>query len=533
MYRLSGPIIWLFVPIIVVGVIICSITPNYFGETRTLTLVSILIGELGLCFIPVLALYPKATPIQAGTLAAIYLITTFIICFASWAINSLGWPGSYSFLIKDGDFHVNTYSLFISNFVSLASLVMNFKLVYDEELTKEIHSKSREEKHKRPGFIGFKKNLFNRPRFQEPKKTFSSPQGTKELKSQKVKLEGGFDEEFEKSFEFEPEIELAKEGLPEESSGKLFSETQEEEKPAESDFFTLEENEPKKEIFTRLSEKERDKEDELIKEAFKEFTAKEDTPSIEKPKEAPISPLQPSDIKKDLEAIFEQYSSLNAVKKITADKSSKISQKKKELDAKIRKPYDVSKEKTPVSVNIDDEDIHEASFRQITEEEKIKEIKDELRREIEEELREELNKEIIETKQESKEEIIQDYKEGENEKEEINIFREKLTTLNKEPEIFGTLFLNQNGNKIIENWQGGKQILQDETDKKIAQLFNSVNSQINKTNQGSLYHLLLESQNGTLVMANLEKKILTLCTKGTGEAFSGQILRTLSEFEEV
>ena len=47
-----------------------------------------------------------------------------------------------------------------------------------------------------------------------------------------------------------------------------------------------------------------------------------------------------------------------------------------------------------------------------------------------------------------------------------------------------------------------------------------------------MLHLLLESEDGILAFADMENKILSLHTSGTGEFFSGQILRALSEIEE-
>ena len=101
MYRLSGPNIIIFIPLLVLGIIVAALTPHYFIQSRIISLTSLLIGEIGLSFIPVIALFPRATFIQAIVLAVIYLLTTLVTCLAAWGINSLGWPGEYSFLIKE------------------------------------------------------------------------------------------------------------------------------------------------------------------------------------------------------------------------------------------------------------------------------------------------------------------------------------------------------------------------------------------------------------------------------------------------
>ena len=310
MYRLSGPKLVIFGPLILIGIIVSSIIPNYFGELRALSMTSLLIGEVGLSFIPVLALYPKATPIQAGILALVYFLTIFIICFASWGLNSFGLGTQSAFFVKDENFHINTYALFFANLVSLLSMVTNFKLIYDEELTKETHSKSKG-KYKRPSFFGyFQKPLAQRTLLQGPrtvyKKTFDTPRAAATGGEKKL------DDVFEKPFEFEPEIDLTPESLPLESSGKLFAD-EKEEKKEDSEFFISDTDSLLKE---ELEEEPPFKTEDLFpKEDL--FAKKEE---IEKPKPIP-SPLQPSDIKGDLEAIFEQYSSLNAVKKLTSEKN--------------------------------------------------------------------------------------------------------------------------------------------------------------------------------------------------------------------
>ena len=93
------------------------------------------------------------------------------------------------------------------------------------------------------------------------------------------------------------------------------------------------------------------------------------------------------------------------------------------------------------------------------------------------------------------------------------------------------MFLSHNGAVIAESWKE-KPVLHKNEHASISNKFNFFSKEINKTNQGEIYHILLESENGTLILANSENKILTVYSKGTGEANSGQILRTLIESEE-
>lgn len=538
MYRLTGPNLILFLPIVLIGIIFCSITPNYFGASRILSLLSLLIGEAGMSFIPVLALFPKARPLQAILLALIYFFTTILICFAAWAINNLGFPGKYAFMWKDGEFNLNTYSLFVANLFSLISLILNFRLIYDEELTKEIQLRGTKNKYSQKSrFTGFQKPLLKRPEFkQTPGFSFAK----KENYETKSKFKKDFEEDFGKPFEFEPETLISPESLPEESSGGLFAEKETKPKPTTSDFFDTEE--------PSLS------------------TVKAPKVEIqEKPKPIQVSPFPPSSIKDDLAAIFEQYSSLDAVKKLTGGRSSKQTQYQKKTRHSKSKPYELPKEKesSQISVHIEGEDIHEASFRQISEKEKLDEIKEELKKELKEEIKEKVTEiekpqeEIIQSIKTIKDELIESLKEEikkeftverpkeitketteepeEEEKiteEEISDLQETLNKINKEPKVTGSFFINKNGKLIIETWKE-KPVLHKEVDKTISQVFNSLNNQINKTNQGSLSHILLESENGTMVLADIynDNKILTVSTTGTTPSDSGQILRVLSEIE--
>ena len=79
MYRLTGPIIIIFIPLVIIGIICVALTPNYFTVTRILSFSALLIGEAGLSFIPVLAFYPKATPLQGFVLALIYFFMSFFL----------------------------------------------------------------------------------------------------------------------------------------------------------------------------------------------------------------------------------------------------------------------------------------------------------------------------------------------------------------------------------------------------------------------------------------------------------------------
>ncbi|MBI2996126.1 MAG: hypothetical protein HYY52_05405 [Candidatus Melainabacteria bacterium] len=487
MYKINKPVQIIFIPIVTIGIILCAITPNYFTTTRILSITALLIGEAGLSFIPVLAFYPKASITQAITLATVYFFTTFLICFAAWGINSFGITSDYAFLIKDGEFQINTHALFVSNIFSLLALILSFKLVYQEESksTKKDKGYSKD----RPKFVGFQKPLLKQPEHVKKVESYSSKKDA-------------LDEDLIKPFEFEPEIEISTKDLPEESSGKLFSH-KEEETQTPSEFFDDGET-------TSLVKK-----------------------TLEKPKPIQLTPFQSSDIKKDLAAIFEQYSSLNAVRKLTFDKSKKILDDQKEQERKRRQ----------IEVHVEGEDIHDASFRQISETEKLEEIREELKKELQEELKAKLTQEIpdksiktikeelIESlKEEIKKELVEKTKEVSQ--EDINTLKGKLATLNnKELKIAGSFILSKEGNLLAEEWRE-KQVLQESAYKSITQLFRIVSKEINKTNQGSLFHILLESENGTLALAKLKDKILAINTKGTGENNSGQILRAISSIEE-
>ena len=632
MYRLSIRNIFIFIGIVIVGAIVAAVTPKYFGGLRILSPVALLIGEAGMSFIPVIALYPKANPIQAVLLALVFFLTTFIICFSAWVINSLNFPDICAFIWKAEEFHINTHSLLVANMFSLVALALNFKLVYDEELTKEVHQKATKEP-KRPKFSApsFQKPLLKRPQFTQGTNK-ASKHSEREKYTKRTRLEDTFKDDFGKPFEFEPEIEFSSEELPEESSGKLFYKEDTEKLPP-SEFFDTEED--------IKEEKSKD----ITSSYYKRNIETIDTPFPEKPKPIQVSTQTPSDIKTDLALIFEQYSSLNAIKKLTSIKTTKAyqKQKEKEVERKTKKPYKLHKETQQISVHIEGQDFHDASFRQISEAEKLEEIKEEFKKELHEKIqektsqdtqkaeetiqsiksiKEEIKKELHEKIQEkasqdaqkaeetiqsiksikeelkqelqdkiqerisqdtqkieetlqkttdTKDEIIESIKnikeelmeslkeklkkelleeqikeqvkilpepkeitktiqEEEITEENIKLLQERLTNLNKESKVIGSMFLSQEGKSIVENW-GDKQILHKEVDNTIPQLFKSINNQINKTNQGNLCHLLLESENGILILAEEENKILTVYTEGTGELYSGQILRALTESE--
>ena len=115
-------------------------------------------------------------------------------------------------------------------------------------------------------------------------------------------------------------------------------------------------------------------------------------------------------------------------------------------------------------------------------------------------------------------------------RELIDKWEQALININKEPNVLGSLLLNKDGKVISEN--STEKQLPAITHTSLLQIFTSVNEQINNTNQGSLCHILLESENGTLVLGSLEDKILTVYTKGTGEIYTGKILRAISKIEE-
>ena len=646
MHRISIKHTVFFVVVIIIGIISTAITPKYFGVLRILSLMAFVLGEVGVSFIPIIALYPKATPLQMAILGGIYFLTTLTICFGAWIINNWIIPDNCAFSWDGGEFHINTHAVFVANLFTLIALLISFRLVYDEELTKELHKKKPLVKGQDRARLaaGLSKPLLKRPQFDESR---PSPRVQGERDRTRTVKSIDFDEDFIKPFEFEPEITLSPQSLPEESSGKLFSPEIQEKSPS-SVFFEDEE------IVEEI------KREQLSKDPTKSFSEKQaEKPEFdfqEKPKPIQLSSTTPVDIKTDLAAIFEQYSSLNAVKKLTSNKTAKQHQQPSTKDSKIKRAYQGVEDSPKISVHIEGQDIHEASFRQISEAEKLEEIKEALKKELHEKIQEKATKdtqkieetiqkttdtkeEIIqsilsvkeeltknlqekiqekineqaqkneetakkdsETKDdiiqsiksikedlarelqekvqekineqaqkneetakkdsETKDDIIQSIKsikedlatslkeelkkglieEAEIEREENNediiqesqeeviILNERLASINKDPKVVGSMFVNKRGNTIAEHWTG-KQILHKKVDSKIVQLFNSINSEINKTNQGNLCHLLLESENGTLVLAKQDNKTLTVHTEGVGELYAGQILMTLSEIE--
>lgn len=588
MYRLVGPNLVFFIPLIIIGSGLVTVCPNYFGTTRILSLTSLVIGEIGMSFIPVLALFPKVTPGQGILLALIYFITNLVMCFAAWCVYTLGGTVNYAFLLKDNQFHVNIYSLFISNLFSLTSLVLCYRLAYDEELTKEFHKKRQQAPKGKHGFSTFRNPLLRRPD-HETRKSFGTTSTQSQKIKQKDKTENFFDTSEDKPFEFEVEEEIKTEDLPEESKGELFSPF-EEENIEKSDFF---EQEPTKQNSPTSSYT---KKPESLKSPFEE-KSRSKTSTI----------AQPSDIKNDLAAIFEQYSSLNAIKKLTSTKTEKLYKKKR----RTKRPYVISKEEPEINIEIEGEDIQEASFKQISEKEELEELKETFKKELQDQLsttlrekageleevkqafKKELQDEVLQALNEKskkleeslkekevfKEDILTSLKEIKGDliqsiKEEINTkletkesekttertkpmqekiieeqsqetlvtedeeieppfvdkWEQTLININKEQNVLSSLLLNKEGKVISENYP--EKQLPAITHASILQIFTSVNEQINNTNQGSLRHMLLESENGTLVLGNLEDKILTVYTKGTGEIYTGQILRALSKIEE-
>ncbi|MBI3590253.1 MAG: hypothetical protein HY094_02605 [Candidatus Melainabacteria bacterium] len=496
MYRLSGPKIYIFAPILIIGVFVVAFIPAHFGVERSLSFSALVLGEAGLSFIPVLALYPKATPFQAALLAVIYFFTTFIICFIACGINNLGWPGTYAFLLRDGEFTINTHALFTANIFSLAALFLDFKLIYDEELTKSFHNKQKAGYKKAFGFMSFQKPLLRQPTFEQPRKTSSSTSTKKETSKKKSKIEDPFEDDFLKPFEFEPETTQEEVSLPEESSGKLYS-PEVESAPKISDFFddagisgtSSKVNIPKEnpqEPHSRFFEDEKTEEVQS-KDFINPFPS--ETPTVtefEKPKQiqTTASPFPPSNIKDDLQAIFEQYSSLNAVKKLTANKPEKTYSKKKlheTVHEKLtRKPYESQKETSQISASINTDDIHEATYRQVSEEEKLQDIKEELKKELEEKFQAKLVKET-----QNKEEVIQ--KASDSKEEIIQSIQSVKDTLKKE-------FEDKLQNRLDEEAKRREESIQktSETKEEIIQSIESIKGALKKEFEDKLQSRLDE-----------------------------------------
>lgn len=510
MYRLDGPKFFLFFPLILIGIFLVALSPHYLLQQRIISLSALFIGEMGLSFIPVIALFPKASFFQALTLASIYLSTNLLICFGAWGINTFGWPGQFSFDVKYGELHLNTYSLFIANLFAFAILISNFKLIYDEELTKQQRSIPR--KKGVSLFAKFSKPTLSRPDFGEAAKASSKTPDKESLKP-KQKGDSEFEEEFWKPFEFEPEINKAPEKLPEESSGSLFS---------------GEENISRKEEGANIFDSETILEEPAIK--------------PEKPKAIQISPLPPSNIKEELSAIFEQYSSLDAVKKLSSAKPGGTAKPKSERE----KRKFASKEKPEISVNIEGQDIHNASFRHISEAETIEEIKETLKKEIEEshgdsqeniiESIRNIKDELIESlRTEIKKEITEEVKPLREKMEEVNeeevfILQENISNLLEDKSISGASYIDRSGSVLTEEWLNEDSL--GTSPEVLTQLATDLNQRINETNQGNLLHVLLESKDGIIVIANLEDKILAVKSRETNERYIGQLLTSISETEE-
>lgn len=482
----------------------------------------------------------------------------------------------YAFAIKDGDFIINTFSLFTANIFSALALISNFKLLYDEELTKNFISKQKSSYKTKQRFFLSEKPLLQQPVTGSTVKE-SPKQKKEEVKKPKIKSDS-FEDDILRPFEFQPETEDVNiETLPEESSGKLFS-PKKKDTGKTSDFFDEEENEQM-----------------LFKDTLDLHETRRETPARQKPS----SPFPPSDIKGDLQAIFEQYSSLNAVKKLTSTKIEKKSlfQKRKQAENHATEiPRIESKDESAPIKEKEDEVIFDATYRQITEEEKLAEIKEELKKQLKEELeqqalvkeeeknkeelnqsiqtlRNELKKELEEKLQEKlaseaeqeeatqklpeiKEELIKSLKieileslkeelkkeiiipeqkiqkeEPKISQEDIKKMAELLRTLNNTVKCTSTMFLDYSGNLLVKG-ETDKRVIQEDSCKVIGNLFSTINKNIASTNQGKLLHVLLESEDGILALAESKSKILTMSTEGTGEGLSAQILRALSDVEE-
>ena len=495
MYRLSGPRIIFFTPLLVISVFIIALIPHYFVQFRIMSLFSMIAGEIALSFIPVIVLYPKASITQASILALIYLLMTLITCVGGWSINTFGWPGQYSFLLKGQEFHINTYALFASNVLSLILLTINFKLYFDEDSSKRVKSPKN---YQGTGNLGRSRSpSLSRPDFGAKKES------KKQVGSQEFKVkEGAFSEDYLEPFTFEPELDVAELKLPEESSGSLYSEqkTTSDIKSGESDFF------------------------------------EEDKP-VETTKPIQLSPFPPSSIKDDLSAIFEQYSSLDAVKKITSTKRTPSRKRTGKESGKI----------SPLESTKESEEIFEATFRTVSEEEKIEEMKQSLKKEIEEEISkktenpekeikiETLKDELIKSlKSELKKELItsEQYSYEPDDvilEENLNIINENLSGIDSSEKIELTTYITSSGQLLPKK----SDKLPDNEGQNIVNLFNQSASIIRKTNQGNLLDLLLESENGILLIVNQDGQFLTVKSSGTSENHIGQLLKTLSEVEEI
>ena len=475
MYRLIGPKSLIFICLTLIAIFFVSSVPYYFSQLRIMSVVSLLVGEVALSFIPVIILFPKATLVQALILGVIYLLSTLMICFGAWGVNALGWTGQLSFVIRAGQFYLNTLALFTANFFALIILMLNFKLKYDEELTKEAKNA------RNPFSKDINPPSFNRPKFTESEQKSSKQKSSSSTFSTKSSL----DEDFWKPFEFEPEISTTSHKLPEESSGNLFStelkDIHPEEKSLDSEF---------------------QQEDDTV--------STKETIQAEKPKSAQLSSSQPTDIKNEIAAIFEQYSSLDSIKKITSTKTDKPSKNK--FDQERRKKR--QKDKSTMSIKVEGEgDVHEATFRQLSEEEKIDDIKEELLASLKSELKKELEDEPNEPTQ-----------------EDLDLLAKNLAELSRNEKIHGSLYANLNGNLILDNVKENHQFPTD-VSKDLSQLFNNTNKQISKTKQGNLLHILLESSNGTLILANTDDMLLAVKSNATKETDIGQHLKEITELE--
>ncbi|MBI1858507.1 MAG: hypothetical protein HYR97_05275 [Candidatus Melainabacteria bacterium] len=641
MYRLVGPNLLIFIPIIAIGIIVATIIPSYMGANRILSFSSLIIGEIGMSFIPVLAFFPKATLLQIITLALIYLLNTLVICIAAWGVYSLGFTNAFALIWKDNSFQINTYALFAANIFSLINMVLCFKLIYDEELAKEFHSKKKSLRSETKfGIRGFKSPLLKRPdlgsgsAFPPPPVT-DKPSTGSGIPSKK-KDDFLFDEEIEKPFQFEPDITEPLDDLPLESKGDLFYKDDDKDQEESSEFFDDEKTEHQA---RKTSDTFPSKKPGLPNQPSLE---QKTTQTMQQTHTSVLPP--PTDIKNDLTLIFEQYSSLNAIKKLTS--SVKQSRVNKKRDKKGRKPYVIPDEVPNISTNIQKEDVHEASYRLVNEAEKIAEVKANLKKEINEEILNKINEktskleenlgktawlkdEILGSIRTVKEELLQSVKEEieskfedkkhkdidtrkdettqelqkellkkldqkisqieeytkkhsekmeqikESLKEEIHKdllskmheqipqpkdieqsiekpeeseeditspetpfqepikinFEPLLNALLKEPKVKGTQILNEEGQTLAKKWNEGFAIHETDSLRNL-QFFNIIDNEVVKTNQGNICHVLLESENETIVLAKLENKLLTVYTEGTEATYYGQILRAITNFEE-
>lgn len=92
------------------------------------------------------------------------------------------------------------------------------------------------------------------------------------------------------------------------------------------------------------------------------------------------------------------------------------------------------------------------------------------------------------------------------------------------------MFLTPSGEVITEDLENIE--FTDNQKSSLTKMFIEYCNETKVTEQGELAHLLLESDNGTLVLANLGDKFLTVITDGKEEIQMAHILRAITRVEE-